>query len=87
MWDQHGGFLCDREGNLKKEWCWKSDQEQEKIVVKVNTCVFRFAEDTHAKARCCALEAMNSSDPQRRGKRVTCLWLSRSWQRASRCGC
>lgn len=62
MWDQHGGFLCDREGNLKKEWCWKSDQEQEKIVVKVNTCVFRFAEDTHAKARCCALEAMNSSE-------------------------
>ncbi|XP_051915935.1 uncharacterized protein C3orf20-like isoform X2 [Hippocampus zosterae] len=35
LWDQHGGFLCDREGNLKKEWCWKTDQDQEKIVVKL----------------------------------------------------
>ncbi|XP_019737329.1 uncharacterized protein C3orf20 isoform X2 [Hippocampus comes] len=35
LWDQHGGFLCDREGNLKKEWCWKTDREQEKIVVKL----------------------------------------------------
>ncbi|XP_061533006.1 uncharacterized protein C3orf20-like isoform X1 [Phycodurus eques] len=36
LWDQHGGFVCDREGNLKKEWSWKpADEQQEKIVVKL----------------------------------------------------
>ncbi|XP_037109740.1 uncharacterized protein C3orf20-like isoform X1 [Syngnathus acus] len=35
LWDRHGGFMCDWEGNLKKEWCWKTDREQDKIVVKL----------------------------------------------------
>ncbi|XP_077424854.1 uncharacterized protein C3orf20-like isoform X2 [Vanacampus margaritifer] len=35
LWDQHGGFMCDREGNLKKEWCWKTNEEQEKIIIKL----------------------------------------------------
>ncbi|XP_061139154.1 uncharacterized protein C3orf20-like [Syngnathus typhle] len=35
LWDRHGGFTCDREGNLKKEWCWKTDREQDEIVVKL----------------------------------------------------
>ncbi|XP_077373812.1 uncharacterized protein C3orf20-like [Festucalex cinctus] len=35
LWDQHGGFMCDRDGNLKKEWCWKTNEEQEKIIIKL----------------------------------------------------
>ncbi|XP_061780282.1 uncharacterized protein C3orf20-like isoform X1 [Nerophis lumbriciformis] len=37
VWDQLGGFICDRNGNMKQEWSWKLDEEvQEKIVVKVS---------------------------------------------------
>ncbi|XP_061698299.1 uncharacterized protein C3orf20-like [Syngnathoides biaculeatus] len=36
LWDQHGGFMCDRQGQLKKEWTWKpADEQQEKIAVKL----------------------------------------------------
>ncbi|XP_054633531.1 uncharacterized protein C3orf20-like [Dunckerocampus dactyliophorus] len=37
VWDQHGGFMCDRDANMKKEWSWKTEEEaQEKIVVKLS---------------------------------------------------
>ncbi|XP_057692466.1 uncharacterized protein C3orf20-like isoform X2 [Corythoichthys intestinalis] len=35
LWDQHGGFMCDWEGKLKKDWSWKPGEEPpEKILVK-----------------------------------------------------
>nr|XP_057931844.1 uncharacterized protein C3orf20-like isoform X2 [Doryrhamphus excisus] len=37
VWDQHGGFMCDRDGNMKKEWSWNIEEEvQEKIIVKLS---------------------------------------------------
>ncbi|XP_034735566.1 uncharacterized protein C3orf20-like isoform X2 [Etheostoma cragini] len=37
VWDQHGGFICDHNGNISKEWSWQTGHTlREKIVIQLS---------------------------------------------------
>lgn len=36
VWDQNGGFMCDRYGNITKEWSWQTNRSL-KIIIQVKT--------------------------------------------------
>ncbi|XP_047451871.1 uncharacterized protein C3orf20-like isoform X3 [Mugil cephalus] len=37
VWDQDGGFICDHDGNITKEWSWQNDlTARDKIVIQLS---------------------------------------------------
>ncbi|KAM9351761.1 uncharacterized protein C3orf20-like [Symphorus nematophorus] len=40
VWDQDGGFICDRHGNITKEWSWQTGRMlREKIIIQLSDLI------------------------------------------------